>query len=191
MNKKILKEVLNNKSVRDIAIGEEEGEEKFARKCDECGKGMNEGYVIDAGAAYYCSDECLHKHFTEEEWTELYDDGNSESYWTEWDPEDEEAEKTKDYSFLKKSSYPEGISDVGLKFDPKYIDQTEIEQYNKSGQNPMEYYPADLCSKHAKVAEKSELGRVDAYADPSGDCSICGEPATHQFWFDPDSEGEE
>ncbi len=60
------------------------------RTCSECDKKMMEGYVIDGGLDYYCSDECLHKHFTEEEWEEMYDEGNSESYWTEWEEEDEE-----------------------------------------------------------------------------------------------------
>jgi len=54
------------------------------RICSECNKGMREGYVIDGGAEYYCTDECLHKHYTEEEWEDMYDDGNSDSYWTEW-----------------------------------------------------------------------------------------------------------
>lgn len=56
---------------------------KYARKCDECGAGMNEGYCIDS-VIYYCSDECLHKHFTPEEWEEAYADGEGDSYWTTW-----------------------------------------------------------------------------------------------------------
>lgn len=53
------------------------------RVCDECGKPMIEGYVVD-GCATYCSDECLHKHLTDDEYEELYDDGNSDTYWTTW-----------------------------------------------------------------------------------------------------------
>lgn len=56
-----------------------------SRKCSGCGKEMNEGYCIDNGLEYYCSDECLHKHYTEEEYEEMYDDGNGDSYWTEWE----------------------------------------------------------------------------------------------------------
>lgn len=55
------------------------------RICNNCGKEMNEGYCIDNGLEYYCSDECLHKHYTEEEYEEMYDDGNGDSYWTEWE----------------------------------------------------------------------------------------------------------
>ena len=52
--------------------------------CSECGKVMIEGYCIEGGQYYYCSDECLHKHFTKEDYEELYDDGNGDSYYTEW-----------------------------------------------------------------------------------------------------------
>jgi hypothetical protein len=58
---------------------------KYARECDECGAGMNEGYLIDNGYKYYCSDECLYKNMTSEEWLELYNDGDGDSCWTTWD----------------------------------------------------------------------------------------------------------
>ena len=45
---------------------------------------MNQGYVINGGEAHYCSDECLHKNHTAEEWKEMYSD-DGDSYWTEWD----------------------------------------------------------------------------------------------------------
>jgi len=68
---------------------------RYARKCDECGKGMNEGYVIDGGCEHYCSDACLHKHVSADEFDDLHDDGDGDSYWTEWEDEndwdDEEA----------------------------------------------------------------------------------------------------
>lgn len=55
----------------------------FARKCDNCGKGMNEGYLADD--EYYCSEPCLRTQYTEAEWLELYDDGESDYfYWTDW-----------------------------------------------------------------------------------------------------------
>lgn len=58
------------------------------RICSECKKKMNEGYCIDGGSEYYCSDECLHKHYSEEEYLDMYDDGNGDSYWTEWEDEE-------------------------------------------------------------------------------------------------------
>lgn len=77
---------------------------KFARECNACGKGMNEGYCVESGIEYYCSDECLHTEITPEEWLELYNDGEGDSYWTDWseDPdeyledEDEDEDEGKD-----------------------------------------------------------------------------------------------
>jgi hypothetical protein len=57
---------------------------KEKRICSECGREMIEGYCIENGLDYYCSDECLHKNMTQEEYLELYDDGKGDSYYTEW-----------------------------------------------------------------------------------------------------------
>lgn len=54
------------------------------RVCTHCGKVMREGYCIENGAAYYCSDECLMAEMTMEEYEEQYDDGNGDSYYTDW-----------------------------------------------------------------------------------------------------------
>lgn len=55
------------------------------RICWECGKKMYEGYCIEGGLFYYCSDECLEENMTMSEYEELYNDGDGDSYWTEWD----------------------------------------------------------------------------------------------------------
>lgn len=55
------------------------------RKCSECGKEMKEGYCIANGEDYYCSEKCLLKNMTQEEFDKLYDDGDGDSYWTEWE----------------------------------------------------------------------------------------------------------
>ena len=60
------------------------------RTCSHCGKGMHSGYCIEGGQAYYCSDECLHANMTQEEYLNLYDEGNGDSYYTEWEDEDSE-----------------------------------------------------------------------------------------------------
>lgn len=67
---------------------------QFARECTACGKGMNEGYCIEGGIEYYCSDECLHTEVTPAEWDELYADGEGDSYYTDWseDPDNFEDE---------------------------------------------------------------------------------------------------
>jgi hypothetical protein len=64
---------------------------EFARNCTECSKGMNEGYCFDGGRAYYCSNECLYTVFTHEE--TAVDEATvatGDSYWTEWEDEDED-----------------------------------------------------------------------------------------------------
>lgn len=57
--------------------------ELYHAKCTCCGNGMNVGYCVRGGEQYFCSDECLHKNYTKEEWNEMYFDGG-DSYWTEW-----------------------------------------------------------------------------------------------------------
>lgn len=85
---------------------------RYARKCSECGRGMNEGYVIGGGCEHYCSNYCLHKHVTHEEFLELYDDGDGDSYYTEWedqnDWDDDDGEEealrvaiTRDYQMVR------------------------------------------------------------------------------------------
>lgn len=66
-------------------ITEPETNENVSRKCSDCGKEMSQGYCIRGGEEYYCSDDCLHEHYSEEEYLKLYDNGNGDSYWTEWD----------------------------------------------------------------------------------------------------------
>ena len=53
------------------------------RICSDCENIMNTGYCINDGEEYYCSDKCLHKHYTDKEFNDMYDDGNS--YYTEWE----------------------------------------------------------------------------------------------------------
>jgi len=57
--------------------------DRTCRRCSECGRLMRAGYCFDMGAAYYCSDECLHADFTAEEWEEECE-SNDQSYYTEW-----------------------------------------------------------------------------------------------------------
>ena len=62
---------------------------QFARKCDCCNQGMNEGYLIWGGEEYYCTEKCLRSKYSAKQWLEMYDDGNSECMWTAWEcPED-------------------------------------------------------------------------------------------------------
>lgn len=58
------------------------------RTCTACGAPMREGYQIENGSEYYCSDACLHTAFTPEAYANLYDDGEGDSFWTTWPDED-------------------------------------------------------------------------------------------------------
>lgn len=57
--------------------------EQYARVCDECGKGTNVGYYADGSV--YCTDKCLNVHISPEEWNTLYDEGEGDFYYTQWD----------------------------------------------------------------------------------------------------------
>ena len=69
-----------NNLARDLVF---EFDESF-RVCSECGSIMVQGYVIGGGDEYYCSDECLHKHYSEEEYLQMYEDNDDDNYWTQW-----------------------------------------------------------------------------------------------------------
>lgn len=55
------------------------------RICSDCKEIMTEGYVIDNGLDYYCSDTCLEKNMSRKEFNKLYNDGEGDSYWTNWE----------------------------------------------------------------------------------------------------------
>lgn len=55
------------------------------RICSHCGEEMIEGYCINGGEEYFCSDECLEAAHTEEEIDSMYIGiGDSNSYWKTW-----------------------------------------------------------------------------------------------------------
>ena len=58
----------------------------FARQCDCCKEGMNTGYVVGDGCAYYCSDDCLQWEYAQEQLEKAYE--NNEYYYTEWEEDD-------------------------------------------------------------------------------------------------------
>lgn len=67
---------------KHITMKFEPWEKEQPRRCSECGDVMHEGFCINEGCEYYCSKECLHKHYTEDEYNELYD--ADDAYWTTW-----------------------------------------------------------------------------------------------------------
>ena len=46
---------------------------------------MSQGFVIEGGNEYYCSEKCLYKTYSPEKYKAMYDDGEGESYWTEFE----------------------------------------------------------------------------------------------------------
>lgn len=54
------------------------------RFCSECGKRMHEGYVVDSGEEYYCSEKCLNRNYSGKDWDEMSEEG-SDSYYTTWE----------------------------------------------------------------------------------------------------------
>lgn len=76
--------IKNNNTFSAEEIAEHCGEVfDDVRRCSICGRLMQEGYCQDGGWKYYCSDDCLHHDFTDEEWNEECDN-NDQSYWTQW-----------------------------------------------------------------------------------------------------------
>ena len=53
------------------------------RKCSSCKKEMKKGYCINNGEEYYCSDLCLYKNMSVDDYKELYK--NNCAYYTEWE----------------------------------------------------------------------------------------------------------
>ena len=53
-----------------------------ARFCSECGELMIDGYCISDGFEYFCSDECLYKNYSKEEYDKMYEE--DDAYWTQW-----------------------------------------------------------------------------------------------------------
>lgn len=55
------------------------------RICDCCKKEIIEGYCVH-DSEYYCSDECLHSVYSDEEYKELFEEDCA--FWTQWEESD-------------------------------------------------------------------------------------------------------
>lgn len=80
--------------------------EKFARRCDATGKGINEGYVFGDGEMYFTTREALIDHLRGLDWVDADGDSSQDLtddedileffynedayYYTEWDEVDED-----------------------------------------------------------------------------------------------------
>lgn len=90
-----LREVLSQLNISKGPGEEEDIVELFeelgleTRICGICNKIIINGYCIDDGNEYACQDECLHQIMTDDEFQELYDDGEGSTYYTDWTELDE------------------------------------------------------------------------------------------------------
>jgi hypothetical protein len=73
---------LKSKLIEKLENGEDDNSYRI---CSECEDIMSEGYCIEDGSAYYCSDDCLERNMTKEEYLESYADGEGSSYYTAWE----------------------------------------------------------------------------------------------------------
>ena len=81
-----IKEFMADFCIQHATISElvDELDLEHIRVCSECGKPMYEGYCIEDGFAYYCTDDCLHVNMTDKQFEKLYNEGRGNSYYTSW-----------------------------------------------------------------------------------------------------------
>ena len=56
------------------------------RTCTRCGTPILEGFCINDGLEYYCSEDCLYSTYSRQEYKALNE--RDEAYWTTWELED-------------------------------------------------------------------------------------------------------
>ena len=68
-------------TTQDLRVKDPEEDERL---CSQCGKSMQEGFCFESDATQYCSEECLTKVITWDEYLAIHDNGNGDAYWTDW-----------------------------------------------------------------------------------------------------------
>ena len=59
------------------------------RICDRCNVVFTSGYCIDNGDSYLC-EGCKPLVYSDDEWAEMYADGEGDSYWSDWSEAEED-----------------------------------------------------------------------------------------------------
>lgn len=97
-------------SIENLLLDYLENDNIEVRKCDVCNSYMIEGYCIEEGTSYYCTDGCMLTEMTIEEFNKLYADGEGDSYFTTWE------ENINEYNAIKEilNRFPE-ITNIKLK----------------------------------------------------------------------------
>lgn len=117
------------------------------RICSECKEKMIEGYCINSGEEYYCSDKCLHKHYTEEEWLDMYEDGG-DSYYTEWEEMTEGISLMKELGFIDTTDKQVGkIVRQFIKYDDDKGLISDIINYFYSKETGVEVFTNNIKQK--------------------------------------------
>lgn len=96
-------------AIENLLLDYLENDNIEVRKCDVCNSYMIEGYCIEEGTSYYCSEECLLTEMTKEEFNDLYADGEGDSYYTSWE------EDKKEYMGIKEILKKFEITNIKLK----------------------------------------------------------------------------
>jgi len=68
-------------AAQNLRMKDLEEDERF---CSECGTAMDEGFCFESDTTLYCSEKCLTKVITWDEYLEIHDNGNGDAYWTDW-----------------------------------------------------------------------------------------------------------
>ena len=58
---------------------------KEERFCSQCESPMQEGFYFESDGTQYCSEDCLTKVISLEEYLKIYDNGKGDAYWTSWE----------------------------------------------------------------------------------------------------------
>lgn len=74
-------ELLQKLEKKDLIILEIEE----IRQCSNCENLMTEGFCFEAEALQYCSEKCMTKVISWEDYLKLHDNGNGNAYWTVWE----------------------------------------------------------------------------------------------------------
>ena len=82
----------------------------FPRRCDDCGKGIREGYVF-GDCETYCDDCAFDSQEERSAWIAEWDE-TSDSYWTEWTELDMEQAYTADGETVESCAGCEARADL-------------------------------------------------------------------------------